>query len=142
MENDENDPTVEEDSNPLQIKEDLIQHSIPNRSMKEERVLVISETIDEVRKTKNLKKDYSCNKTENLHSKQNLQCNECDFNTSSSTSIWRHKQAIHQGLRFQCPYCKHKAKRSDHLKSHIKYRHWHKQLNDVTIDVNQYKTHN
>ena len=128
MENDENDPTVEEgDSISLEnkLKDGLIQHTIPNSSIKEEKVLVSSETIEEVRKIKTLEKEYSSNQTENLPYKKNVQCNECEFTTSTG-NLWRHKKTKHQGLTFQCPHCKYMTSRNDNLQTHIKRKHLEK----------------
>ena len=60
MINDENDSTVEED--PISLKEDLIQQSIPYSSIKEEKFPVSSETTEELKKIKTLEKDDPCKK--------------------------------------------------------------------------------
>ena len=127
MENDENNPTVEDDSISLKnkLKEGLIQHSIPNSSIKEEKVLVSSETMEEVRKIKPFEKDHPFNQTENLPYKKHVQCNECEFMTSTG-NLWRHKKTKHQGLTFQCPHCKYMTSRNDNLQTHIKRKHLEK----------------
>ncbi|EEB16992.1 hypothetical protein Phum_PHUM449390 [Pediculus humanus corporis] len=51
-------------------------------------------------------------------------CPNCDRVYSSKATLTRHLRAeCGIGSRIQCPYCPHKAKRSDHLLVHIKKIH-------------------
>lgn len=54
-----------------------------------------------------------------------LKCRECNKEFCSRCTLARH-EITHSGLRhFKCPYCSYKAKRSDHLTSHLRRIHVH-----------------
>ena len=41
----------------------------------------------------------------------------------SRSSLWRHMQAVHEGLRYNCDQCEYKAIRQSSLTSHIQAVH-------------------
>jgi len=62
----------------------------------------------------------------NTDDKQNFDfylCQTCDFRTKDIRSLWRHKQIVHDGIRFQCNICEYKATRKTHLSLHLKSVH-------------------
>jgi len=52
-----------------------------------------------------------------------LACDLCPLVTKSATHLKRHRQSQHEGVRFACRVCSHKATRKDHLRRHMLRMH-------------------
>ena len=52
-----------------------------------------------------------------------LKCTPCDKEFASKNALKRHIESKHEGKRYQCQYCAHKATQQINLKTHIRKKH-------------------
>ena len=50
-------------------------------------------------------------------------CLECDKSFSDHSGLFRHKQAVHEGVTYDCNQCDYKATLKANLKAHIESKH-------------------
>ena len=55
--------------------------------------------------------------------KRKCQCYECDFITTTSSYLKRHKEVKHEGIRYPCDQCDYAATQPWSLKSHMERKH-------------------
>ena len=59
------------------------------------------------------KSDY---KVDSIHG---YSCDQCDYKTKWKSSLKRHEDSVHGGVRYPCDQCDHKATWKSNLKTHI-----------------------
>ena len=55
--------------------------------------------------------------------KSPLKCDECQFETSYTASLKRHRESVHEKRRWNCTQCQFSSTWSDITKMHMKTRH-------------------
>ena len=50
-------------------------------------------------------------------------CTSCDKVFTTVAGRWRHKRKVHEGVRYKCELCDHKATQSNSLKKHEQAKH-------------------
>ena len=51
------------------------------------------------------------------------QCPQCEYKAAQKAHLQRHKESIHEGLRFPCPHCEYKATLKESLQIHMQSVH-------------------
>ena len=54
---------------------------------------------------------------------QELACDQCDYQTTKQSSLTRHIQSKHEGVKYACDQCDYQAARKDSLTKHIQSVH-------------------
>ena len=52
-----------------------------------------------------------------------IECDQCDYITTTRSNLRRHKKAKHDGIKFPCTKCDYKASYSHNLQQHIACKH-------------------
>ena len=52
-----------------------------------------------------------------------LDCDSCNYTTPKLGHLKRHKESVHDGIKYECDVCDHKFSRKDKLKEHQKRKH-------------------
>ena len=50
-------------------------------------------------------------------------CNQCDQQFVQQSSLKRHIQSVHEGMKYACNQCDYQTLRKDHLNNHINLKH-------------------
>jgi len=60
-----------------------------------------------------------------IHSKEKaaFRCDQCDISCTSAGNLNKHKQKVHEGIRYECPECGRKFGEKCHVTKHIKAVH-------------------
>lgn len=58
-----------------------------------------------------------------VHEGLKFQCPQCEHKATRERNLHMHIKSVHEGLKFQCPHCDHKATQNSSLKEHIKSIH-------------------
>ena len=56
-------------------------------------------------------------------SKKDAQCDQCDYNPTDKSNLYKHKKIVHEGLRFPCNFCEYTSACRSGLKNHISSIH-------------------
>ena len=67
---------------------------------------------------------------DSVHHRIRYPCDQCHYSASQSAHLKRHKEARHQGIKYPCNQCDYLASRKDKLKDHIKKKHERKLNNE------------
>ena len=58
-----------------------------------------------------------------LYEDKSFNCDECDYTAKSPSSVTKHKEAEHEGIRYFCDQCDYHTKQSSGLKGHMMAKH-------------------
>ena len=58
-----------------------------------------------------------------VHEGQKFQCPHCEHKATKRSHLQTHIKSVHEGQKLPCPHCEHKATQKGDLKKHIKSIH-------------------
>ena len=50
-------------------------------------------------------------------------CSQCEYSATDASTLKRHVENKHEGVRYPCPECKYAATQKGYLKKHLKNKH-------------------
>ena len=53
----------------------------------------------------------------------NLECDQCEYISTTGSNLKRHKKAKHDGVKFPCNKCDYEARYSHNLQQHMVSKH-------------------
>ena len=66
---------------------------------------------------------FEKNHVKSVHEGQKFQCPHCEHKATQRSHLQTHIKSVHEGQKFQCPHCEHKATEKGNLKKHIRSVH-------------------
>ena len=56
---------------------------------------------------------------QSIHEGMRYPCGDCDYQATDYSNLIKHRNSKHLGVKYPCPYCKYQATQKAHLKTHI-----------------------
>ena len=112
------------------------QQFISKTNISEEDVHITNDVMESViiHETKEVNLNISNNLQTNLfndsessalieNTNMNLECDQCEYISTTGSNLKRHKKAKHDGVKFPCNKCDYEASYSNNLQQHIACKH-------------------